>query len=176
MTITLFWVGFFIFFILIFGSLALGGILAAPWVPLWKKDVKRMLKLAEIKPGDLVYDLGAGEGRIIMSAAKDYGAKAVGFEIACLPYLIGYIRIKISGLGKTVKLKMRNFFNEDLSRPDVICMFLTPMAMERLKPKLEKETKPGCKILSYAFKIPGWQPEKIDKSNDRETSIFLYRR
>lgn len=168
--------GLFFFIILILGTFALGGILAAPWVPLWNRDVKRLMDIAAVKKGEKLYDLGAGDGRIIILAAKEYGATAVGYEIATLPYFVGYIKILLLGLRGKARLKYRNFFHEDLSDADVICAFLTPAAMEKLKPKFEQETKPGCRIVSYAFHIPGWEPTKIDKPNKKTASIYLYQR
>ncbi|MDX9893343.1 MAG: hypothetical protein RB292_02915 [Patescibacteria group bacterium] len=175
-TAIIFWLGFLTFLVLILGTFAWGGILAAPWVPLWKKDVVRMLTLAETKPGELVYDLGAGDGRMLIIAAKQFQAKAVGFEIAVLPYLLGYIKIILNGLRSKVSLKYRNFFKIDLSQADVILTFLTPPAMEKLKPKLQQEIKPTCRVVSYAFKIPGWEPVKIDKPDNSSAAVYLYRR
>ncbi len=174
LTIFLFWLFFLSFIILVLGTFALGGILAAPWVPLWKKDIRRMLELAEVKPGEIVYDLGAGDARILIMAAKDFKAKAVGFEVAVLPYLWGYIKIKLHGLSGQVTLKYRNFFREDFGEADVICAFLTPEAMRKLKPKFQKEIKPNCRVVSYAFHIPDWQPAKISKPK-QETAVYLYR-
>lgn len=174
MTVSIFYIGFGIFLFLILGTFALGGIWAAPWVPLWKTDIRRMLKLAGVKPGELVYDLGAGDGRIIIIAGEEFGARAVGFEIAVLPYLLGYVKIWLKGLRPNVKLKYRNFFTADISAADVICFFLTPQAALKLKPKLELQAKPGCRIITYAFKIPGWTPQIIDKPDPKVTSIYLY--
>lgn len=167
---------FTIVVLVILGTFAYGGFSAAPWVPLWKKDIRRMMKLANVKPGETVYDLGAGDGRIIIIAAKEFGALATGFEIATLPYYLGCIKIRLKGLNSQVQLKYRNFFKQDLSSADVICSFLTPRAMRKLKPKLAKEAKPGCRIVSYAFSIPGWKPTIKDKPNKKTTSIFLYQR
>ncbi|OGY47638.1 MAG: hypothetical protein A2840_01300 [Candidatus Buchananbacteria bacterium RIFCSPHIGHO2_01_FULL_47_11b] len=135
-----------------------------------------MLTLAAVKPGEKIIDLGAGDGRIIVAAAQRYHAEAVGYEIAILPYFFGCIRIILSGTHGRAKLKYKNFFHQDLGHADVITAFLTPQAMEKLKPKLETETKPGCRIVSYAFAVPDWQPTKIDKPNQKSTRIFLYRR
>jgi len=173
--IFIFWFVVIIFIFLILITFAWAGLIAAPWVPLWKKDVKRMLDLAGLKPGETVYDLGAGDGRIIIMAAKDYQAKAIGFEFAILPYLLGYIKIVILGLRGKAWLKYADFFKQDFSKADVICIFLTPGAMEKLKTKLKTEKKPSCRIVSYAFSIPGWQPEKIDKPNKKSAAIYIYR-
>lgn len=170
------WVIFTIVVTSVLGTFAYGGISAAPWVPLWKKDTKRMLELAQIKPGQKVVDLGAGDGRIIISAARDYGADATGYEFAILPYLWGLVRINLSGLRGQARLKYRNFFNQDLSYADVVCVFLTPAAMKKLKPKFDAELKPGTKILSYAFHLPGWQPVKTDKPNKNTMTIYLYQK
>lgn len=165
-----------IIFLITLITFALGGILAAPWLPLWKNDVKRMLKLSGVQKGEKLYDLGAGDGRIIIAAAKDYDAITVGYEIATLPYFIGYIKIILSGLSKKASLRYKNFFKEDLSQADVVCAFLTPPAMAKLKTKLEKELKPGARVVSYAFEIKGWQPKTVDKPSEKVTSIYLYQR
>jgi hypothetical protein len=172
----LFWVIFIFFLFLVLGTFALAGFSAAPWVPLWKKDVRRMMEIAQVKPGQIVYDLGAGDGRILIIAAKEFKAKATGFEFAVLPYFLGCIKIRLKGLKDQAKLKYRNFFLQDLSQADVICTFLTPQAMKKLKPKLAKEIKPGAKIVSYAFSIPDWKPTKKDKPNKNTTVIYLYQR
>src|SRR3989338_8816996 len=92
-TIFIFWLIFIVLLMLILGTFALAGLSAAPWVPLWKKDVIRMMRLANIKPGEVVYDLGAGDGRIIIIAVREFGAQSTGFEFAILPYILGYIKI-----------------------------------------------------------------------------------
>ena len=162
--------------VVILGTFAYGGISAAPWVPIWQRDVDRMLALAAIKPGEIVYDLGAGDGRIVITAAQKYHAQATGFEIAVLPYIIGYIRIQLAGVQRKARLRYRNFYDQDFSAADVIFTFLTPPAMEKLKPKFEKETKPGCRIISYAFAVPGWEPTNVDKPNQKTVSIYCYER
>lgn len=173
MTVLILWL---ILTFVVLGTFALGGILAAPWVPLWKRDVRRMLDLAQVKPGEILYDLGAGDGRIIITAAKEYQASATGFEIAVLPYFLAYIKIILLGLRGQARLKYRNFFKEDLSQADVICVFLTPPAMEKLKPKFDKELKTGARIVSYAFDIKGWTKTKIDKPKEKSTAIYLYQK
>ncbi len=170
------WVIFLVFVGLVLLTLSIASLSAAPWVPLWKNDIRRMLRLAEVKADEVVYDLGAGDARILVIAAKEFGARSIGFEMALLPYILGYIRIRFRGVKDQVELKYRNLYSQDLSKAEVVCTFLTPRAMRKLKPKLEKETKPGCRIVSFAFKIPGWQPKKIDKPNQKSTAIYLYQR
>ncbi|MBI5221439.1 MAG: hypothetical protein HY979_01395 [Candidatus Magasanikbacteria bacterium] len=160
----------------ILATFAYAGISAAPWVPLWPKEVRRMLDLAQVKAGENLYDLGAGDGRIIIMAVKEFKAKAVGFEMAVLPYFLGYIRILLSGIKPKPKLVFANFFKRDLSPADVICVFLTPPAMKKLKSKFEQEAKKGCRIVSYAFSVPGWQPTAVDKPNQKTTPVYLYLR
>jgi hypothetical protein len=159
---------------LLVGTMAWGAWSAAPWVPLWRRDVDRMIGLADIKLGEKVYDLGAGDGRIVIAAAKK-GGQAIGFEISVLPYILGCIKIIVGGLWGKVRMSYKNFFTQDLSDADVIFTFLTPHAMEKLKPKLEK-TKSGCRIVSYAFEVPGWSADKKDKPAENITAIYLYRR
>lgn len=172
----IFWVIFLVVLFLMIGTYAIGGLSAAPWVPLWKNDVRRMMRIAKVKPGEILYDLGAGDGRMVIIAAKEFGAKATGFEIATLPYLFAYIKINLQGLNSQASMSYRNFFKQDLSSADVICTFLTPKAMKKLKPKLEKEMKPGARIVSYAFHIPGWQETLKDKPNKKTTAIYLYQK
>ena len=166
----------FLLLMLFVGTYAFGGLSAAPWLPLWKKDVNRMLSLAQIKEGEIVCDLGAGDARLLITAALDYKAKGLGFEVAILPYLIGCIKIYIKGLNNRIIFKFSNFFSQNIAQADVICLFLTPAGMEKLKPKLEKETKKGVRILSYAFIIKGWEPKCVDDSMPNRGKIYLYQR
>ncbi len=154
---------------------AWGAVKAAPYVPTRSADVDRMLRLAHIKPGELVYDLGAGDGRFLLTTARKFRARGVGFEISLLPYVIGKIRIALSGL-PNVKLSYTDFFQVDLSTADVIVCFLTPMAMAKLKPKFERELKPGSRVVSYAFAVPDWTPTKKDKPQPNIMGVYLYQR
>lgn len=159
---------------LLVGTMAYAGILAAPWVPLRKKDVIRALSLAHLKSGEVLYDLGSGDGRIIIAAGRDYGVNATGYEIAFLPYLYSYVTILTMGLYGKVKVKYKNFFKEDLSRADVIVSFLLPKAMIKLKEKYMSELRPGTRIISCAWLIPGWTPDRIDRPSNNDIKIYLY--
>ena len=141
------------------------GFSAAPWVPIRKHDIKRVLKLANIKSGDKFYDIGCGDGRLLCAVAKK-NAKAIGFEISLLPYLISKFR-------RSIQVKYQSFWNADLSNADIVYFFLMPKIMPKLKQKLEQELKPGTKVISYIFKIPGWKPEKVSKIKNKN-KIYLY--
>lgn len=146
---------------------------AAPYVPTWGSDVERLLSLAEVKAGDVVYDLGAGDGRIVLAAAKR-GAQATGFEIAFLPYLVARIRILCSPYRRQAKMVAQDFFHADLSPADVIVCFLTPRAMGKLGEKFRRELRPGTRIVSYAFAIPGWTPDRKDKPQPKTMAVYRY--
>lgn len=154
--------------------MAYAGIIGAPPVPTPRKVVRKMLELAEIKQGEILYDLGAGDGRIIIMAAKDHKAQAFGFELSPLSFLLAQIKILLSGTSGGAKLICRNFYNQNLSSASVITCFLRPKPMEKLKEKFECELKSGARIVSYAFCIPGWKPEKIAKVDGKTSPIYLY--
>lgn len=160
--------------IVVAGTAAWAGWRAAPFVPTRQRDVERMLRLAEVKPGELVYDLGAGDGRFLLAAARR-GARAVGFEISILPFLIACLRLAL-GRATAARIELKDFFRQDLSAADVIVCFLTPAAMAKLGPKFSRELKPGARIVSYAFSLPGWTPAVKDKPTPQTMSVYLYRR
>ncbi|NQU82383.1 MAG: hypothetical protein HQ539_00315 [Parcubacteria group bacterium] len=174
-----------IFFVLLLAvTFAWAGIRGAPWVPTWGKDVKRFLKLADIKRGERVYDLGCGDGRMVASASKA-GGSAVGFEISLFPYFIAKIRgiflkIKHDKRGRSshsvawcYKIKYKDFWGADLSDADVVYFFLMPKIYPKLKEKLEKELKKGTRVIAYVWPIEGWQAIKVDK-HKRKPDIYLY--
>lgn len=166
--------------ILVFGSMALAGFSTAPWVPSRKKDLSRLAELTDIKEGDLVYDLGSGDGRIVFELAKKYKAKIVGFEISVLPYLISKIRLWVMNtffvhkLKGEVKILYKDFFLADFSKADVIIFFLTPMGASKLAPKFKKEMKRGSRILSCIFPIRIFKPKAVSKPKKNSNPIYLY--
>jgi|SRR3989344_4076964 len=145
---------------------------AAPWVPTFKNDVDRILKLAVIQPGQKIYDLGCGDGRILFSAAKQ-GAIAEGFEISLLPYCISLIRSRFQKIGR-IKVSLRDFWLQDLSDADIVYCFLMPKVCAKLKLKFEKELKNGAKVITHSWPINGWDPVEINTSEGRAT-LYLYR-
>lgn len=151
------------------GTFAYAGFLAAPWFPTWSQDIARFLSLAEIKKGDKFYDLGCGNGKLVFAAAGA-GARAVGFEISLLPYLLGLA----GSFGvKDARIKYKNFWKADISDADIVYCFLTPKVNPKAREKFEKELRPGTKIIAYTWPIEGWKALKTDIQKGRPT-IYLY--
>ena len=162
----------FVIFMILLVTFAYGGIRGAPWVPTWKSDVDRFLKLANIKPGDKVYELGCGDGRITCAAAKA-GANAVGYEVSLFPFSIALIRKFLSPHKKRTKLRYQDFWFKNLSDADVVYFFLMEKVYDKLKAKLEKELKPGTKVIAYVWPIPGWEPDVVDTMKDKP-NLYVY--
>jgi len=160
--------------IAVLGTMAWGGVLAAPWLPLPRREVDRLLALVQPKPGELLCDLGCGDGRILTQAALRYGVRGVGFEVSLLPYVLCWCRIIASRTWRTVKVRYRNFYTQPLGQFTVVTAFLTPRAMAKLGPKLAAELTPGSRVVSYSFPIPGWQPQAVSKPNASHVAIYRY--
>lgn len=140
------------------------------WVPTWQRDVDRFLKLADIKAGEKVYDLGCGDGRLVIAAAKK-GAQGIGLEVSILPFIAAYLRNIFSG--SRAKIKFRDFWLVDLKEADVVYFFLIPRIYEQLKNKLEKELKPGARVVAYVWPISGWTPKVVDETTG-QPKMYLY--
>lgn len=144
-----------------------GMINGAPFVPLSKPHVKELLALGDIRPGERLVDLGSGDGRILIAAAKQ-GAEAYGWEINPLLIWWSTWRARRMGLSKKVHIQQGNYWNKSLKDADIITLFLVRPQMKRLQSKLKKELKSGARILSYVFTFPDWKP--IRKSG----KMYLY--
>ena len=133
----------------------------APFVQTPLEVAKKMLDISKIKSGEVLYDLGCGDGRLIILAAKEIGAKATGIELR--EDLIERARTEIKRLNLEGKVNViqANFFDVPISDADVVTLYLTSSANERLRPKLEAELKPGARIVSHDFKVPGWKPSAV---------------
>lgn len=153
-------------------SAAWAGLLAAPWVPTWSKDFPRIQNLAALQADDTVFELGAGEGRVLRLFAQTPAKRIVGFELSLLPWCIAWLRTRT--FAGRVEVLAKDFFRADFSFANVIFCFLTPPAMAKLKKKFATECKPGTRIVSYAFAIPGWEPELVDKPNEKAMAIYRY--
>jgi predicted RNA methylase len=121
-----------------------------------------MLILAELKPGEVLYDLGSGDGRAVIMAAKEFEAKSVGVELRDDLSKRALETIKSLNLIEKAKILQKDIFNVDLSPADVVFLYLTTSANEKIKPKLEKELKPGTRVVSHDYEILGWKTKKVD--------------
>jgi ribosomal protein L11 methylase PrmA len=118
-----------------------------------------MLELANVQKKDLIYDLGSGDGRIVIAAAKKYGCRAVGYEIDRDLVESSRENVGKAGVERLVTIEQKDVFTADLSKADVIAVYLLPKQLEKLVPRLQ-ELKPGSRIVSHQFEIPGIKPDK----------------
>lgn len=149
----------------------------APYVSSPQPIVVKMLEIAGLKNGETLFDLGCGDGRIVATAAKEFGAKAVGVELS--PTLARRAReaVESMGLQQHVEIIEGDMMGVDLSRADVVALYLLTEANEQLRPKLEKELKPGARVVSLEFRIKGWKPARVEKveAHRHPYTIYLYR-
>lgn len=136
--------------------------------------VNEMLRLANVTPEDTVYDLGSGDGRIVIAAAKDRGARGVGYEID--PALVGQAtdRARRLGLSDRVTFKQDDLFRADLSAATVVTLYLSPDLNRRLRPKLQSELRPGSRIVSHSFDMGDWAPTRTMQVSSNEGTHTLY--
>lgn len=145
----------------------------APYVPTGPKTVRRMLKIVAVGPDDVVYDLGCGDGRVLITAVVDFGAKrAVGYEVRGQVYKYAFRKVESRGLWDRVRLVNGDLFEADVSDATVIILYLNGSTNQLLKPKLEREVRDGTRVVTYTFKINGWKPSKEERIGG--DSICLY--
>ncbi len=159
-------IAFMIAMILFFITYFLG----APWTPTDKKVVRKMLEMADADGKSKVYDLGSGDGRITIMAAKEFGASSIGIEINPLLFLLSIFRAMLQGVGSKAKFILNSFFNVSLNDADIVTLFLLQPTNIKLKEKLERELRHGTRVVSYKFTFPGWKLKK----KDAKDKIYLY--
>lgn len=158
----------FAFFYFIFTALFVHALLfGAPYVPIPKYGLEKILEYANIKPGQKAVDLGSGDGRIMIAMAKA-GAIVHGYEINPVLVWLTKRKIKKEGLEGKAFIHLKSFWEEDLSSFDIITLFGVRRIMPRLEAKLNKELKPGAKVISFGFTFPNWSFIK------KEKATFLY--
>ncbi len=141
-----------------------------PWIPTREKRIRKALGLARLQPDETLYDLGAGDGRVLFIAAKEFGVQAVGIEIGPVQYMLGWLRIWISGSRPKARMRCGDFYKADISDADVVFVYATSSQTSRLLPILERQLRPGARVVSIAADFPDWQPQLVD----RESLIFVY--
>jgi SAM-dependent methyltransferase len=148
----------------------------APYVASPMAVVDRMLEMAKLKPTDTLYDLGSGDGRILFAAAQRFKAKAVGIELSERLVKSSQEEAKRQGLEENVTVIHADVFDTDLRKADVVMLYLMRDSNDTLRPKLEKELRPGTRVISHDYEIPGWKPALVEKadSSGRAHNIYLY--
>lgn len=149
----------------------------APVYPTPETVVDQMLTMAQVRPGEMVYDLGCGDGRIVIAAAQKFKARAVGIEIRRDIYEKTAATVASLGLSDQVKIVHGNALKYDLTPADVVTLYLLTSSNERLKPILLKDLKPSARVVSHDFEIRGWKPAAVNKMlvGGRPHMIYLYR-
>jgi len=152
----------------------------APFVPTPDPVVRAMIQLTELKPGETLYDLGCGDGRIIIMAAQEFGAKAVGVELDEGRYRACSEKIRDLHLENQVLIIHDDLLKVDLSNADVITLYLLTSANEKIRPNLELYLKDGARIVSHDFEMPGWKPSKVQDIKETESysyshTLYMYK-
>ncbi len=130
------------------------------YLPTPQPVVEAMLALARIAPGDVVYDLGSGDGRIPIAAARRHGVRAVGIELDARMIERARCNARAAGVAHLVEFRHQDLFDADLREATVVTLFLFPATNERLRPKLAAELAPGARVVSHRFGLGGWPPDR----------------
>ena len=152
----------------------------APYYPTPETIVEKMLQLGGLKAGERMFDLGSGDGRIVIMAAQRFHADATGIELDKDLWKQSTDRIKSLGLQKTARIIHGDILKQDVSSADLVTVYLLPSSNDKIRPMLEKQLKKGVRIVAHDFSITGWTPENVENiENDgegRSHTLYLYRR
>jgi len=154
----------------------------APFVASPLPVVRHMLALASLQPGEAFYDLGAGDGRTVILAAQEFGARAVGVELREDLAKKALVTIQELGIQDRVTIVQDDIFKVNISTANVVFLYLTTSANDKIRPKLEEELKPGTRIVSHDYEIVGWKPVRTENfcENPRlgypSHTIYVYKR
>lgn len=143
----------------------------SPWVPSFQRRIRRAMELAQVRPGETVFDLGSGDGRVLICAARDFKARAVGYEIEPVHCLVSWLRARALGLQSSIRVHCQDFTRADLSSADVVFLYLTAGHVPRITSQIESQLRRGARVVSVSNELPGWKPAAVD----REHLLFLYR-
>lgn len=148
----------------------------APYVTSPQPIVDLMLDMAKIKQGETVYDLGCGDGRILITAAQRFKAKGIGVELSESLVRTTTDKVKQLNLQDQIKVMHANLLDVPLNSADVVVIYLETLSNEKLRPNLERDLKPGSRVVSHDFEVRGWKPSRVEKihSHRRSHTIYLY--
>jgi 23S rRNA G2445 N2-methylase RlmL len=142
------------------------------FVPTSPRIIDAMLSLAQVTASDVVYDLGSGDGRIVIAAAQKYGARAVGVELDPMLVQQATRRARKAGVADKVSFRQEDLFKTDISDATVVMLYLSPSTNFRLEMKLMTELRPGTRVVSHRFEMPGWMPDREVRVSG--TKVFLW--
>ena len=152
----------------------------APYYPTPETVVVKMLELGGLQPGEKMFDLGSGDGRIVILAARTFQANAVGVELDKDLYRQSMERIRNLGLEKSAKIVNGHILKQDYSSADLITVYLLPASNDKVQPLLERQLKKGARVVAHDFEFRSWTPAKVEDIDDdgegRSHTLFLYRR
>jgi protein-L-isoaspartate O-methyltransferase len=152
----------------------------APYYPSPLTIVEAMLRLGDLKAGEKVFDLGSGDGRIVIMAAEKFKADATGVEVDADLHRQSTQRIKELGLEKRARVILGDILKQDYSSGALLTVYLLPSSNEKVRPLLDKQLKKGTRVVCHDFDMPGWVPDKIENVEDdgegRSHTLYLYRR
>jgi len=152
----------------------------APYYPTPSSVVEKMLKIGELKAGEKMFDLGSGDGRIVIMAAGEFKAEAVGVELDEDLYKQSSERLRKLGLEERARIIHGDILKQDYSSADLLTVYLLPTSNDRVRPILEEQLKKGARVVCHDFDITGWTPEHVEHIEDdgegRSHTIYLYRR
>jgi len=144
----------------------------SPWSPWWRTNshiARTECRLAKVKKGDVIYDLGCGDGTALIIAAKEFGARGVGIEIDPFRVWIAKIKARFAGVSDTVEIRRDSFWNQNISDATVVFMYLIPKTLINLRTKLLKELKPGTRVVTFVYRI-----DLPMLAKDEKAELYVY--
>ena len=152
----------------------------APYYPTPETIVQKMLQLGGLKAGEKMFDLGSGDGRIVIMAAEKFHANAVGIELDKELFHQSMDKIQSLRLQKTAKIVNGDVLQQNYSSSDLITVYLLPLSNDKVRPILDKQIKKGTRVVAHDFEFKDWKPEKVETIEDdgegRSHTLYLYRR
>ena len=161
---------FTLIFILAFLWIMIPAFYGLPPVPTNPNRIRKALKLANLQPNEILYDLGAGDGRVLLIAAREFNAQAIGIEVGPVQCALIWLRVAASGFGSNIQIKWANYLKADLSQADVVFVYATSREVVKLAGHLKQQMKPGSRLVSISADFPEWEPSTFDDPD----LIFVY--